>query len=293
MTGPDPLTGQVTQPGPDPSGATDRLFFIGTATVLLRVAGVTVLTDPNFLHRGEFAHLGWGLSSRRLTEPALRVDQLPPLDLVVLSHLHGDHFDRRARHGLDRSAPIVTTPHAARWLGRYGFLAPHGLDTWESWEHRSATGAGVRVTSVPAEHAAGPVLRRLIPPVMGSVLEFTAAPGARPYQIYVTGDTLLRPRLHEIFERYPRLDLAVVHLGGTRIGPVLLTMDGEQGARLLERMPGTTRVVPVHHDDYGVFRSPLRDFLAAAARRGLSARVLPVGRGETVPLPPASGGDPY
>src|SRR5947208_1202608 len=78
----------------------DSLTFIGNATTLLRLGPFTVLTDPNFLHRGELAYLGYGLVSRRRTEPALGIEELPPLDAVVLSHMHGDHWDRRARAGI-------------------------------------------------------------------------------------------------------------------------------------------------------------------------------------------------
>ncbi len=108
------------------------LTFVGTATTILRLGGITVLTDPNYLHRGQRVHLGYGLFSRRLLDPAMDSEDLPHLDAVVLSHLHGDHFDRIARDRLDRSVPVVTTPHAARGLGRYGFR-PEALSTWESW----------------------------------------------------------------------------------------------------------------------------------------------------------------
>jgi len=96
------------------------LTFVGTATVLLRWGAVSLLTDPNFLHRGQFAYLGKGLVSRRLSEPVVPWAELPGLSGVVLSHLHGDHFDRVARRRLDHGVPIVTTPHARRRLaGRY------------------------------------------------------------------------------------------------------------------------------------------------------------------------------
>lgn len=72
---------------------TGSIQFIGTATVLIRYQGVTILTDPNFLHKGEHVHLGYGLRSKRLTDPALELSQLPPINLVVLSHFHEDHFD--------------------------------------------------------------------------------------------------------------------------------------------------------------------------------------------------------
>lgn len=93
-----------------PEGAAD-ILFIGNATLLIRYGELTLLTDPNFLHRGQPAHLGYGLVSRRVTEPAVDVADLPhaDLDAVVLSHLHGDHFDRVARRGLDRGLPFVTT----------------------------------------------------------------------------------------------------------------------------------------------------------------------------------------
>lgn len=70
----------------------DTMTFVGTATAVLRLGAFSVLTDPNFLHRGQRAHLGYGLWSKRLTDPALWPEDLPPLDAVVLSHLHGDHF---------------------------------------------------------------------------------------------------------------------------------------------------------------------------------------------------------
>src|SRR5260370_16109769 len=69
------------------------IFFVGTATVIIRYAGFTILTDPNFLHRGDHAHLGYGLHTTRITNPAIEMSELPPLDLVVLSHMHEDHFD--------------------------------------------------------------------------------------------------------------------------------------------------------------------------------------------------------
>ncbi len=60
--------------------------FVGNATTLISAGGLTLLTDPNFLHRWQHAHLGYGLVSKRLREPALNIDELP----------------------------IVTTPHAAK-----------------------------------------------------------------------------------------------------------------------------------------------------------------------------------
>src|SRR3954463_15029158 len=84
------------------------IFFVGTATVILRYAGFTILTDPNFLHQGEKVNLGYGLHSTRQTNPAINIEALPPLDLVILSHMHEDHFDRVAAEKLPKPTPIIT-----------------------------------------------------------------------------------------------------------------------------------------------------------------------------------------
>src|ERR1041385_5691392 len=97
------------------------IYFIGNATVLIRYGGFTILTDPTFIHMHEQVSIGYGMHSSRLTNPAMEIQDLPFLDLVVLSHFHGDHFDQVAERELDRSLPIVTTPEAAKALEERGF----------------------------------------------------------------------------------------------------------------------------------------------------------------------------
>ncbi|MDN3262015.1 MBL fold metallo-hydrolase [Streptomyces sp. CSDS2] len=268
------------------------LRFIGNATVLLRYGPLALLTDPNFLHRGEYAHLGYGLLSRRLTEPALAPEDLPRLDGVVLSHLHGDHWDRRARRSLDRTVPVLSTPHAARRLRvLHGFRRTAGLRTWQAL---TLDRGGVRatVTALPGRHAGHPVLRGLLPPVMGSMIEFGAVGGPARLRLYVSGDTLLYDGLAEIGRRFPAADLAVLHLGGTRLpGGFLVTMNGAQGAELVRRLRPRA-VLPVHYEDYTVMRSPLSAFLAEAGRLGLADRIVPCPHGGRVSLPAGPGATP-
>jgi len=262
------------------------ILFIGTATVVIRYAGFTVLTDPNFLHRGEAARLGYGLRSRRLTDPALEVGALPPLDLVVLSHLHEDHWDRVADARLPRSLPVATTPHAAEALHDRGFVWAQPLATWETLD--CAKGAArLRITAMPGRH--GPrVVSRLLPPVMGSLLEFETVDGRRLLRLYITGDTLVYDRIHEIRARYADIDIALLHLGGTRLLGVLLTMDGAQGADLM-RIVQPRLAIPIHYDDYTVFTSPLSQFQEAVSDAGLSDRVHYLLRGDTFTFPTPHG----
>jgi L-ascorbate metabolism protein UlaG (beta-lactamase superfamily) len=251
--------------------------FIGNATVLLRLGSFTLLTDPNFLHRGQRAYLGYGMWSKRRTEPALTIGELPPLDGVILSHLHGDHFDRVARRGLPADLPIVTTRPAERRLRKWRFTETVGLGTWQDVQWRRG-GEAVRITAVPAQH--GPALiHRALPETMGTVIDWQRD-GRRRLRLYITGDTLFRPEtLGEIPERFGDIDAALIHLGGTRILGVLLTMDGRHGAAL-SRLVRPRSILPIHYNDYTVMRDPLANFLRLAD--GLP--VHPMEPGQTVEL---------
>jgi L-ascorbate metabolism protein UlaG (beta-lactamase superfamily) len=266
----------IPLPGAGQAGA-DEITFIGTATAIIKVAGFSILTDPNFLHQGDRAYVGLGLSTKRLTEPALSIERLPPLDFVVLSHHHEDHFDRLTARELDHGLPIVTVPHAARKLRAQGFRSPIALSTWQS---RAFTRADttVKVTSVPGKHAPRP-LGYLVPPVMGSVLDFSRD-GQRLLRLYITGDTLLHDGINAIAERFTDIDLCLIHLGGTRIAGVLLTMNARQGVEAL-RIIAPREAIPVHYDDYTLFKSPLADFRQQAERAGLPVTIRYLARGET------------
>jgi L-ascorbate metabolism protein UlaG (beta-lactamase superfamily) len=259
--------------------APDSVLFIGNATLLLRYGGFTILTDPTFVHRHEKVDLGYGLSSTRLTDPAMEIEDLPPVDLVLLSHFHGDHFDQVAQARLDRSLPIITTPQARDALHEIGFTAARGVQTWETLtvvkgERR------LRITACPARHGPG-VTDLALPDVMGSVLEGDRRSGLR--KLYISGDTLMYDDLEEIPRRHPDLDVGFFHLGGTKVLGVMVTMDAEQGVQAVQLIDPDV-AIPIHYDDYDVFTSPLSDFTAAAAHAGLADRLRLLGRGDSYPL---------
>lgn len=249
--------------------------FIGTATTLIRFGGFTILTDPNFLHAGDHAHIGYGMTARRITDPAIELEALPALDLVLLSHFHGDHFDHIVQQRLNKALPIVTTRHAARALAKKGFSHTRPLDTWESIEFEK-DGAVARVTAMPGRHAPKPV-HAAFPPVMGEMLEIQ--PGEGPtLRIYISGDTLLIDELREIPERFPDIDLAVFHLGGTKVMGLMVTMDGRQGAEAVKTIDAQV-AIPVHYDDYPLFTSPLSEFKTEVQKIQSRSEVIYLERG--------------
>lgn len=260
--------------------------FIGTATTLIRCGSITILTDPNFLHQGQHAYLGYGLWSKRLKPPALQVDQLPALDAVVLSHMHGDHWDRVAERHLDHDLPVFTTHDAAKRLRHRGFGDAVGLSTWDSSVIANGS-ERLTFTSLPGRHAPTPI-NRLLPPVMGTMLTFETDGTTR--HLYLSGDTLLIDELDEIPVRFQSVDAGVLHLGGTKLPAgnrlpfgLTVTMDGRQGAEMVRRLD-LPRVIPVHFDDYGVFASPRTDFTAAMAGLGMAGRVIEIERGQTLSI---------
>ncbi|UHQ99023.1 MBL fold metallo-hydrolase (plasmid) [Natrinema zhouii] len=255
------------------------IFFVGTATVIIRYAGFKILTDPNFLHSGDHVHLGYGITSERKTDPAIEIEELPPdIDFVLLSHYHGDHFDRIVEEKLDQSLPIITTQHAADELSEKGFHETYPLDTWEEMLV-SKGDIELTITSTPGRHGP-PVVEKALPPVMGSMLEFQSAEGQTLIQLFITGDTIMYDDLEEIPERYPQIDLALLHLGGTKILGVLLTMNAEQGVEAVELFNADTNI-PIHYNDYEVFQSPLSDFKEAVEEANLEDRVAYVEHGDT------------
>ena len=257
---------------------TGSIFFIGNATMLIRYAGFTILTDPTFIHMHEKVHIGYGLSTIRLTNPAIDIKELPPVDLVILSHFHGDHFDHVAIRELDKSLPIVTTPHATEELSLRGFTKPEKLETWENISFLKGD-VQLDITATPGRH--GPLPAAIfLPEVMGSILDFQTKDGQHLARLYITGDTLVFDDIKEIPKRYPDVDIALLHLGGTTVMGIMVTMDGKEGVEMFQII-NPKKAIPIHYNDYDVFKSPLEDFQRLIMEAGLKDRVHYLAHGET------------
>jgi L-ascorbate metabolism protein UlaG (beta-lactamase superfamily) len=259
------------------------ITFIGNATTLIRLGELTLLTDPNFIHRHEQVDIGYGMHATRLTDPALEIEELPAVDAVLLSHFHGDHFDQVAERELPRDLPIVTNPEAAASLRERGFRDVRAIQPWEN-AVLARGDTRVRVTAVPGRH--GPRGASLVlPDVIGELVELVgpASEEQAAERIYVTGDTLVIDELHELAARFDPIDVALLHLGATRVLGIKVTMDAADGLELM-RLVRPRLAVPIHTDDYDVFTEGLDAFLAAARDAGMADLVHAVAPGESLTL---------
>jgi L-ascorbate metabolism protein UlaG (beta-lactamase superfamily) len=240
-----------------------EVYFIGNATTLIRFGGLTILTDPAFMHAGTHTYLGYGIWARREVEPACQV---------------GDHFDEAAARDLDQNLPVISTADAVAKLQSLGFRRGYALDPWQS--HRVEKGqARLEITAVPAKHAMDDATAAMLMPVNGHVLEFSHA-DQELYRLYISGDTMPIDQLAQIPRVFPDIDLGLIHAGGTTLFLTVVTMTGEQAVRAVEMVRPRT-AIPIHYNDYSVFRSGLDDFRQAAAWSSADTAFRYLAHGET------------
>jgi L-ascorbate metabolism protein UlaG (beta-lactamase superfamily) len=176
--------------------------FIGHATFLIQTAAGNILTDPMYAQRaGPFNLVG----PRRVRQPAVRFDDLPPIAIVLLSHNHYDHCDLSALKALARRFdPIVITPLGnGRLVRSAGCRRVEELDWWQE----AGTDAGP-ITLTPAHHfsARTPFDRNRA--LWGG---FLFAAGGR--RIYFAGDSAYAPLFRDIRARLGAPDLALLPIG--------------------------------------------------------------------------------
>jgi L-ascorbate metabolism protein UlaG (beta-lactamase superfamily) len=245
-----------------------RLTYIGHSTVLIELDGVRVLTDP--VIRRRVAHLV-------RAAPTVDVDAIAKVDLLLISHMHHDHFDPASLRTIDRAAHVVVPQGALRMATRLGFAGVTELAVGES-----STVAGIEVTATWADHRPGRLLDR-----RSEAIGFTVAGTQR---VYFAGDTDLYPGMGELAGG---LDLALLPVGGwgPKLGPGHL--DPERAAEALTLLEPRV-AVPIHWGTLhriglgralrALMSEAPRDFAREAARRAprVDVRILEPGAATTV-----------
>jgi len=187
---------------PPLDGAAAIVTFIGHATFLIQTAAGNILTDPMYSQRAGPLNL---LGPRRVRQPAVRFEDLPPIAMVLLSHNHYDHCDLRTLAMLaERSDPVVVTPLGNGALVRSaGISKVEELDWWQD-----ATTSVLPITLTPAHHfsARTPLDRNRA--LWGGFL--LAPEGAR---MFFAGDSAYSPLFQEVRQRLGPIDFALLPIG--------------------------------------------------------------------------------
>ncbi len=187
---------------PDPTQL--QVTWIGHATVLVQYSGLNILTDPVFAKRASpFRYVG----PKRYSQPGLRIDQLPKLDLVLLSHNHYDHFDLASLRKIGNDPRYILPLKNGTLLQKAG-IAPKNYDEMD-WD-QSLSHGDVTITHVPSNHWSSRTTKDRKEMLWGGyILEF-----ADGYKFYFVGDTGWNERLFtEMGAQYGPFDFGLIPIG--------------------------------------------------------------------------------
>jgi L-ascorbate metabolism protein UlaG (beta-lactamase superfamily) len=212
-----------------------RVTWLGHSTVLLEIDGRRVLTDPVF---GERASPVSFAGPRRFHPVPVRLDELPALDVVVLSHDHYDHLCRSTMEALARhTVPIVTALGVGAHLERFGIAAERITEL--DWGETVSLG-GVQLTATPAQHFSG----RSVADRNQTLWASWVIAGSR-HKVFFSGDTGLCPLFDEIGRQYGPFDLVMLEVGAYHPAWGNIHLGPENALRVFEMLGGGT-LLPVH-----------------------------------------------
>ena len=231
-----------------------RITMIGHSTVLIEMNRQKIITDPYF---GTWGHIAY----KRLAPPAKTREELRDVDLVLISHNHWDHIDRKYLRLLPKDVPIMA-PHLTAWITRLvGARSVTGMKPWEEKQFGE-----LKITAVPAFH---------VTKTTGYIIQ------GEQKQVYFAGDTYYGSFMEKIGNRY-NLDAALIPVTTFRIP---MTMGEKSAVKAISKLK-PAMVIPIH---LGVIpRSPLLrtsqtplGFEKRIREAGLKTRVVILKEGES------------
>ncbi|HET9037455.1 MAG TPA: MBL fold metallo-hydrolase [Myxococcaceae bacterium] len=240
-----------------------RAVWFGHATVLLEIDGRRVMTDPMLSTHAFPLKV---VAPVRNNPPPMRLEHLPHIDVVTVSHDHFDHLDMETVKGLARGGThffvgLGVGAHLERW----GIPAAqvHEMDWWETTEH-----AGLKIHCTPARHYSG---RKS----MGNPTLWASWVIEGPeHRVFHSGDSGYGPHFAEIGRRLGPLDLSLIKIGdyGNDAAWTSIHMVPEDSIRAHVDL-GARRLLPIHWGtfelSYHDWDEPIRRAVAAAAARGV------------------------
>ncbi len=255
------------------SGGEMGVTFIGHASFFLQVGSENIVIDPNFAR--------WLFLLKRLRQPGVKILDLPPVDLVLITHAHFDHLHRPSLRALVQhtrrlrgSAPTIVVPeHVFDLVADLGFRDVVELNWWNSYRHRNVT-----ITHVPSRHWGARVLRDAHRGYGGYVLR------DGKHSVYHAGDTAYFSGFREIGTRLAP-QLALLPIGAYHPPPFRNVHTSPADATRAFLDLNSRWMVPMH---YGTFRlshepmdEPLQLLEKEAVAAGIEDRVLVLREGVT------------
>ncbi len=211
---------------------------IGGPTMLLEVGGLRFLTDPTFDPPGEVLS-GSGSVLTKTIGPAMTVNEVGPVDVVLLSHdQHADNLDTLGRQVVESAPLVLATGGAADRLDGNC----RSLGVWEEIELARPDGKRLTVMGVPAQHGPDSAVKMLVD-VRGFVLRAADLP-----TIYISGDNASLRIVREIRERIGPIDLALLFLGAAQVARIPganLTLGSDEGVEAAKIL-APAQIIPTH-----------------------------------------------
>ncbi len=235
--------------------ATITATWIGHATVLINFFGFWILTDPVFSKRIGLNILNlFTLGPRRLVSPALQIKELPPVDLILLSHAHMDHMDTRSLRKFRKSVLVVTAKNTGDIPRRLGFRVVHELDWNETLQLD-----GLEIEGLEVRHFGW-----RFPWEKDRSRGFSAGRSYNAYlltrngrSIVFGGDTTYQEQFRQLKHRLPEIDLAIMPIGA--YDPwVNVHANPEQALAMADHM-GAYHILPVHWNTFILSQEPITE----------------------------------
>jgi len=249
------------------------LAWLGHSTLLVNLYGLWLITDPALLMRVGVRAGVVTLGPKRLVAPALRTRQLPPLDFILLTHAHMDHFDLGTLRRLSRRATVITAKSTADLLPRR-FRDVVELTWGESRTFHRPRGT-LKVEAIRVRHWGARIRTDTHRGFNGYVVERNGR------RLFLAGDTA-RTDMRSVGRKAP-IDVMAVPIGA--YDPWIMSHCSPEEAVAMANEARARYVVPIHHQTFRLGREPMDEPI----RRFTSAlepdRVALTEVGETFQLP--------
>jgi L-ascorbate metabolism protein UlaG (beta-lactamase superfamily) len=237
---------------PEPAKWNDSqvtLAWLGHATVLINFSGVKILTDPVLFPRIGIRLPGFTIGPKRLTAPALEVDELPKIDVILLSHAHFDHLDLRTLRCFDEKTSVITARATSDLLRRTRFRDVTEVDWGETRTYTTAAG-DIDVSAFRVKHWGARKRRDSYRGYNGYLLE------RQGRRIIFAGDTAMTDTFAELRGR-GAIHLAIMSIGA--YNPWIHSHCTPEQAIEMANAADARFIMPVHHQTFRLSFEPLRE----------------------------------